>query len=61
MLNFALIGAGNQGKNHARFIAEHPQARLVAVCDMMRDKAEAVAVRHGVPAYDDVANMLAAV
>src|SRR5688572_29213923 len=59
MLKFALIGAGNQGKIHARFLDEHPQAQLVAVCDMMPEKAESLAAQFGARAYSDVAQMLA--
>jgi UDP-N-acetylglucosamine 3-dehydrogenase len=59
MLKFALIGAGNQGKFHARFIDEHPGAQLVAVCDMMPGKAAALAAPFGARAFNDVAQMLA--
>lgn len=59
MLKFALIGAGNQGKGHARFLSEHPGAQLVAVCDMMPEKAQPLAEKFGARAYSDVAQMLA--
>lgn len=59
MLKFALVGAGNQGKIHARFLNENPNAQLVAVCDMMPEKAQELAAQFGARAYRDVSQMLA--
>jgi predicted dehydrogenase len=39
-LNLGVIGVGGQGSNHARTWAGVPEARLVAVCDVNRAKAE---------------------
>ncbi len=47
MVRFALFGAGRIGRLHADNIAAHPQARLIAVYDVLRPAAEAVAGRHG--------------
>ena len=40
---FGIIGLGTWGMTHARGYASHPSARLIAVCDTVRDRAEAVA------------------
>ncbi len=47
MVRFALFGAGRIGRMHADNIAAHPHARLVAVYDVLRPAAEAVAEKHG--------------
>ncbi len=47
MVRFALFGAGRIGRMHADNIAAHPQARLVAVYDVVRPAAETVAGKHG--------------
>ncbi len=46
MVRFALFGAGRIGRMHADNIAAHPHARLVAVYDVLRPAAEAVAEKH---------------
>lgn len=37
-LRIAVIGAGNWGRNHVRTISSLPEAELVAVCDLSRDR-----------------------
>ena len=39
---FGIIGLGTWGMTHARGYASHPSARLIAVCDTIRDRADAV-------------------
>lgn len=57
----ALIGCGFFARNHMHGWAEAEGARIVAVCDRDRAKAEAFASDFGVPAvYSDAAAMLAA-
>ena len=53
MLRVAVIGAGRIGKVHAAAVAAHPQAQLVAVCDLMGTAAEDLAAIHGARAYKD--------
>jgi UDP-N-acetylglucosamine 3-dehydrogenase len=60
MLSVAVIGCGGIGNTHARHYAADGLCRLVAVCDIVRERADATARRFGVKAYYDVAEMLAA-
>jgi predicted dehydrogenase len=48
-----VIGVGSLGQHHARLLATLPEARLVAVVDRDRARAEEVAARHGVVALTD--------
>ena len=48
-----MIGVGSLGQHHARLLAGLPEARLVAVVDRDRARAEEVAARHGVAALAD--------
>jgi len=49
----AVIGLGNIGSLHLRLINEIPQLELTAVCDIVPEKADAVAEQYGVKAYYD--------
>lgn len=53
MLNVAVIGAGRIGVIHSRTVAEHPDARLVAVCDPAGAAAADLAARFGARACSD--------
>jgi predicted dehydrogenase len=55
-----LVGAGYFAQFHAEAWARMPGARLAAVCDTDRAKAEATAARHGGAVFGDLAAMLAA-
>lgn len=58
-LRCALIGTGGVSQLHARGVAAHPHADLVAVTDLSRDSADAFAERWNVPAvYDTLAQLL---
>jgi predicted dehydrogenase len=60
-LRCALVGTGSVANLHARAVAAHPRATLVAVTDQSRPAADAFAERHAVPAvYDDLEALLAA-
>ena len=48
-IGIAVVGAGPMGARHARAIAAHPGARLVAVVDRHDGRAAALARTHGVP------------
>jgi myo-inositol 2-dehydrogenase/D-chiro-inositol 1-dehydrogenase len=49
-LRVGIIGAGRIGKVHAETLAFHlPEARTVAIADVNRDAAQAVAARCGIP------------
>ncbi|MDY0908451.1 Gfo/Idh/MocA family oxidoreductase [Microbacterium sp. CFBP9034] len=60
-LRCVLVGTGAVANLHARAVAAHPRADLVAVTDLSRDAADAFAARYGIPAvYDDLDALLAA-
>lgn len=59
MLRVAVIGMGNIGRTHARCYKADPLAELVAVCDIVKDKANAAAAEFGVKAYYSVKDLLA--
>jgi predicted dehydrogenase len=61
MLRVCVIGAGPIGNRHADMYQADPLAELVAVCDIIKERADAAAARLGVPAYYNVPEMLAAV
>jgi len=56
----ALIGAGNlASRYHYPSIASFPDVEIAAVCDLVREKAEAVAARFGIPrVYTDYQAMI---
>ena len=57
-LGTAVIGTGFWGKNHARVYSELELTELVAVCDVNRERAKAVADQFGVKAYSSSLRML---
>jgi UDP-N-acetyl-2-amino-2-deoxyglucuronate dehydrogenase len=60
MLNFALIGCGRIAKRHSELLG-HGQianARLAAVCDIVKSRADAIATQFRVPAYTDMHEMM---
>ena len=57
-VRFALIGCGRIAKNHVQPLTELTGARLVAVCDLIEERARAIADRCGVPAYRNYHEML---
>ena len=57
-LGTAVIGTGFWGKNHARVYSELSSTELVAVCDVNRERANAVANQFGVKAYTSSSRML---
>ena len=59
MLKVCVIGMGPIGNRHADMYRSSPQAKLVGVCDIIKERADAAAVRLGVPAYYDVQEMIA--
>ncbi|WP_158866183.1 Gfo/Idh/MocA family protein [Leifsonia sp. AG29] len=59
-LRIAVIGAGYWGPNLARNFSVSPDWRLVAICDLDRDRAEGLAARvGGVDVVTDVDELLA--
>ncbi|MBM4147931.1 MAG: Gfo/Idh/MocA family oxidoreductase [Lentisphaerae bacterium] len=59
-VNFALIGCGRISRNHAAALADPAVGgRLVAVCDVVPERAKELAAQTGAEAYTDYARMLA--
>ncbi len=54
-----VVGMGGIGNLHADCHKKDPLAELVAVCDVVKDKADAAAKTHGVKAYYSLKDMLA--
>jgi len=50
-LKIAVIGAGFWGRNHIRVLSELPQAELVAVCDINKQRAETVGEKYNIKFY----------
>jgi UDP-N-acetyl-2-amino-2-deoxyglucuronate dehydrogenase len=60
MLNFALVGCGRIAKRHSELLG-HGQiagARLVAVCDVVLDKAQRIGKEFSVPHFSDMHEMM---
>lgn len=58
MVNVAVIGTGNMGKNHARIYSELKNANLVAVSDINKEEKK-TAKKFGCKFYQDYRKMLA--
>lgn len=60
MLNFALVGCGRIARRHAELLARGKigGARLVAVCDVVPQKAEKFGQEFGVPMFTDMHDMM---
>jgi predicted dehydrogenase len=58
-LNTAVVGCGKVGHLHAAALQSLPESRLVAVCSRSPEKAGAFAEKYHVPAFTDVAEMIA--
>lgn len=56
--NFAVIGCGHIGKRHCNIIKELPEANLVAVCDIKKEKVDEYAKQFGAKTYYDYNEML---
>lgn len=57
MIKFAIVGCGRIAQRHAEHISKRGQ--LVAVCDVVADKAQQLANTYGAKAYTSYADMLA--
>jgi predicted dehydrogenase len=58
-LNVAVVGLGNIGNIHARIYDQHPECRLVAVCDILADRANQAADKYDTQPFYSVREMLA--
>lgn len=50
-VNVGIVGLGLVSNSHIRAYIEHPDAEVVAVCDLDEKQARAVAERHGIRKY----------
>lgn len=57
-IKFALIGCGRIAKNHVAPLTELPRAQLVAVCDLIPDRAKPFGQKHAIPVYTNYHSML---
>jgi predicted dehydrogenase len=53
---FGIVGCGRIAQRHAEHI--HKRGKLVAVCDVIREKADALAKKYGASAYNTAEEML---
>lgn len=58
MLHVAIVGMGNIGNRHAQVYMKHPDAQIVAVCDIIKERADKAAAAYGCPAFYSVQSML---
>jgi predicted dehydrogenase len=58
-LRWGIIGAGTWGKTHADLIKNHHLTELVAIADLDKGRADALANSYGASSYDDYREMLA--
>ncbi len=55
MLNIAVVGMGGIGTNqHARCYNDNKNTKIVAVCDLIKEKADKAAAQYGAKAFYSV-------
>ncbi len=57
-LKVAIVGMGNIGNVHARCYKGNPLSELVAVCDIIKEKADKAAAEYGCKAFYSVKDLL---
>ncbi len=57
-LKVGVVGIGNIGSIHAGIYRDHAKTELVAVCDIVKEKADAAAEKYGCKAFYSVREML---
>ena len=57
-LNVAIVGMGGIGNLHARCYTNDPLAKVVAVCDIIKERADKAAEAYGCPAFYSVKDLL---
>jgi predicted dehydrogenase len=57
-LQVAIVGLGGIGNTHARVYQARSDCKIVAVCDILRDRADKAAQAYGCPAFYSVQEML---
>lgn len=59
-VKFAVIGSGHIGKRHAEMVRRHPEAQLVAMCDILPPETNAGADAFQVPCFTKAEDMFTA-
>ncbi len=57
-LNIGIVGTGHIGNVHAKVYKDNPKTKVVAVCDFVKEKADAAAVKHEAQAFYSIKDML---
>ncbi len=57
-LKVAIVGMGNIGNVHAKCYQDNPLAEIVAVCDIVKEKADRAAEAYGCPAFYSVKDLV---
>jgi len=58
MLQIGIVGLGGIGNNHARCYTANKYSKVVAVCDVIKEKADVAAEEYGAQAFYSVKQML---
>jgi len=58
MLSIGIVGLGGIGNNHARCYTENKHSRVAAVCDVIKERADAAAKRWNARPFYTVSSML---
>lgn len=58
-LKVAVVGVGNIGNRHAEVYQKHPDAEIVAVCDIIKEKSDRAAEKYGCQGFYSVKDLLA--
>jgi predicted dehydrogenase len=58
-LNVAIVGLGNIGNTHGAVYQKRDDCKIVAVCDIIGEKADKAAEKYGCPGFHSIADMLA--
>ena len=58
MVRVGVVGVGNIGSIHAEVYKTNPKCQIVAMCDIIKDKADAAAAKFGGKAFYSVKEML---
>ncbi|MBC7237162.1 MAG: Gfo/Idh/MocA family oxidoreductase [Chloroflexi bacterium] len=57
-LQVAIVGLGNIGNIHARVYHAHPECKVVAVCDLIKERADRAAAAYNAQPFYSVPDML---
>lgn len=57
-LKIGIVGANGIGNNHVQCYKEEPLADLIAICDVVKERADKAAERFGIKAYYSLKDMI---